>query len=289
MNMTKTVARWLGARHTWVVALAALGAAPAAWADVMPEGARLWMVHQANTCWDHVPGHTETTCAASAEFGPGGGIPMQTYTWGTNWTSSFAQAGADSVHSFLGGSDTGFLYVSMRDTYTVHGAAPGSFAVTARLSAEGVASSVWYVGKHWLYNPSVELEIGTFDTNASSDVHEQFRVQPFSEATTALWVGPITIGPHLSVPFEVSTSYTKAVQSGDVFELGFGINTSGVVGDVDMRNSGLISFDLPEGVWITSQNGAVFGLPVPEPSTPALLAAGLLALFLARRVSARDR
>lgn len=273
-----------------LLALAASGAAPA-WAEVMPAGADVWMVHRSNVCWDHVTQGGSSLCAASDQFGAAGGIPMQTYNYSTSSATSFAQAFPDSVHTYLAGTDAGFMYVSMRDTYTVHGAAPGSFTITARLAAEGVANSIWRVDNYWLYRPYATVEIGTF--NATTDpLLEQFRVTPFYDgtpgATTATWEYGITIGSAVTVPFDVSTSYTKTVQSGDIFELGYGVNTTLITGELDLRNTALVSFDLPDGVWLTSQNGAVFGTPVPEPSSALLLAFGLLPVYLAwqRRLQA---
>lgn len=275
-----------------LLALAA-GAAPAS-AAVMPAGASVWMVHDSNNCWDHVPGHPALPCATSDQFGASGGLPMQTYSYATSWTTSFAQAYPDSVHSYLAGWDAGFVYVSMRDTYTVHGAAAGSFAITARLAAEGVANSIWSSvdSKYHLYRPSATVEIGTFNPSTADPFMEQFRVTPFYDgtpaATTARWEYAITIGAYVSVPFEVSTAYTKTVQSGDIFELGYGVNTTLIQGELDLRNTALVSFDLPDGVWLTSQNGVVFGTPVPEPSAALLLAFGLLPVYLAwqRRLKA---
>lgn len=265
-----------------VGALAVLGIAQAR-ADAMPANARLWIVHDSNTCWDGVAGHS-STCATSDQFGAGGGIALHTYSKPSgSWSTSFAQASADRVHSFVGGQDPGSLYISMRDTYTVHGASAGSFDLTVHLAAEGLASSVWWVGKYWLYAPSVTVKIGSFDASTSGAVLEQFRVIPFAPANTATWGIPpiITIGPYVSHVIAVSTSYTKSVQVGDIFELGFGVNSEGQVGDIDLRNTGVVSFDLPAGVWITSENGAIFGTPVPEPATALMMAAGLLGTLLA--------
>lgn len=269
-----------------LLALSAAGAAPVG-AAVMPAGADVWMVHESNVCWDHVPGHLALPCATSDQFGALGGIPMHTYTYSTSSATSFAQAFPNSVHTYLAGTDAGFMYVSMHDTYTVHGAVPGSFAITAHLAAEGVANSIWWLGKYWLYRPYATVEIGTFSSSTADPFLEQFRITPFYDgtpsATTATWEYAITIGPAVSVPFSVSTSYTKTVQSGDVFELGYGVNTVLIVGELDLRNTALISFDLPDGVWLTSQNGAVFGSPVPEPSSALLLAFGLPGVYLAWR------
>lgn len=290
MNTTNTGRRnaTVACGRALIAALAAAGATQA-WAEAMPADARVWMAHRSNVCWDHITPGGSSLCAASDQFDPGG-IPLQTYSYSTSWATSFAQASPDSVHSYLAGWDAGHLWVSMRDTYTVHGAARGSFAVTAHLAADGVANSIYSDVSHsyWLYRPSATVEIGTF--NATTDpLLEQYRVTPFSDASTARWEYGIAIGAFVSVPIEVSTSYTKSVQVGDVFELGYGANLTLIDGVIDTRNTAVISFDLPEGVWLTSQNGAVFGSPVPEPSTPMLLVAGLLAIFLKRRSISRPR
>ena len=260
----------------------------------MPAGASVWMVHDSNSCWDHVPGSTAMPCATSDQFGASGGIPMQTYSYSTSWATSFAQAYPDSLHTYLKGWGAGFMYVSMHDTYTVHSAAAGAFEITAHLVSEGVANSIWSSvdSKYWLYGPLATVEIGTFSPSTANPFMEQFRITPFRagfpDETAATWDGGITIGGYVSKTFEVSTSYTKTVQSGDIFELGYGVNTYLHVGELDLRNTARVSFDLPEGVWLTSQNGVVFGTPVPEPSSALLLAFGMLGVLVAwqRRLKA---
>lgn len=264
-----------------------------AWAAEMPAGASVWMVHDSNVCWDHVPGHPAPPCATSDQFGAAGGIPMQTYNYlEGNWVTSFAQAYPDSVHTYLAGTDAGFVYVSMRDTYTVHGGATEPFAITARLAAEGVANSIYRLGNYWLYRPSATVEIGTFSPSTADPFMEQFRITPFRagfpDQTAATWEYGYTIGPYVSVPFEVSTAYTKTVQSGDIFELGYGVNTTLITGELDLSNTALVSFDLPDGVWLTSQNGAIFGSPVPVPAAAWLFGSGLLGLIGVARRKARS-
>lgn len=270
------------------VALAACCTAPAR-AESMPPGAMVWMVHESNVCWDHITPGGSSLCAASDEFGATGGIPMQTYHYATSWATSFAQAFPDSAHTYLAGYDAGFMFVSMRDVYTVHGAAGEPFAITARLSIGGVANSIWVAnaGKYFLVNPYATAEIGSFN-GTTGTLLEGDRVTPYSPATTATWSFGTAIGAAVSVPFEVATSYTRLVQAGDAFEIGYGANTVVGVGEIDARHTAVISFDLPTGVWLTSQNGAIFGTPVPEPSARLLAGAGLLFLVLVRRF-ARSR
>jgi hypothetical protein len=54
------------------------------------------------------------------------------------------------------------------------------------------------------------------------------------------------------------------------------------VGNFDLLDTATISFDLPQGVYLTSVLGGTFGV-VPEPSTALLLASGLAGLGVARR------
>jgi hypothetical protein len=77
------------------------------------------------------------------------------------------------------------------------------------------------------------------------------------------------------VPISVATIYTRTVSVGDVFDIAYGVNSGTSIGWIDLRNTATLSFDLPEGVYLTSALGATFG-NVPEPSPALLLASSAL-------------
>lgn len=264
--------------------LVAAGTAPA-WGAAMPAGSNVWMVFGSNTC-----GTTAGTglCDTNNQFGAAGGIPMQSHIPGNgSWATGFAQTYPDRTQSYLAGYDAGFIWTSWYDTYTVHGNAAGPFDITVNLGVDGVANSIWFVNKHWLYAGSVTAEIGTFDRSTASPYSEQFRINPFFEGTGAATTATFSTGAGnrgltSGMPVEVSTSYTKSVLVGDDFELGFGVTVALVVGELDLRHTGVVSFTLPDGVWLTSANGATFGNPTsnstPEPAGLLLLCSGLMGL-----------
>jgi hypothetical protein len=264
----------------------ALGAAGAAHAApiAMPAGSTVWMHFEASAC----PDADGDDCVGSNLPGvaPPNGIPLTTITntIGQHATG-YAEVLPDRVRTLVRGNFTAFLRASFEDTYTVHGAAAGTFPITVTLSANGVARTL-HTGTflpHRLVAANVGVEIGTFDASAVA-MSEQFRVTPFGPATQALWTHPTAaLDAPLEVPFGVSASHTLTVGVGDVFDLAYGINSAFSTGEIDLLGSGAtISFALPAGVWVTSSLGGAWGV-VPEPSTLALAALGLGALAAGAR------
>lgn len=231
----------------WLLAIAAGGTA---WAAEMPAGSRAWMVFSGNSC-----GAT-STCATSNTPGPNppNGIPTTTFidTDGTFQTGS-AEILPDRMRSVHGGYGGEFMYLFINDTYTVHGVATGPFEITVHLVVEGVARSVLMRTTHGLVSPTVEVEIGTFNST-TEPLHEQWRVTPFDSSTTALATLPSMFST--AAPFErnlaVQASYSRTVSVGDVFDLGFGVTSSVGWGEIDLLDGAVIRFDLPDGVFLTS-------------------------------------
>lgn len=258
--------------------LLAVAASGTVWAAAMPAGSRAWMVFTGNSC-----GSSEL-CTTSNTPGPNppNGIPTSTFIGGGGpFETGSAEILPDRMRSFNSGYGGSHMYVSMFDTYTVHGFAGGPFDITVHLAVNGVARALGLFGTYGLQSGAVALEIGTWDPT-TSDINERSRVTQFNDSTQAMYIVPSSFS---SAPFEqgvdVATSYSRTVSVGDVFDIGYNVSTDMAWGELDLLHTALISFNLPEGVWLTSQNGAVFGSPpaaVPAPSSALLLATCLLGL-----------
>jgi hypothetical protein len=242
----------------------------------MPAGSTVWMHFEASAC----PDADGDDCIGSNLPGiaPPNGIPLTTITNSSSqFATGYAEVLPDRVRTFVSGNFTSFLRASFQDTYTVHGAATGSFPITVTLSADGVARTVNIGGTflpHRLTVANVGVEIGTFNASAVA-MQEQFRVSPFSPATEAVWTHPtVAQSSPFEVPFGLAASHTLTAGVGDVFDLAYGINSAFGSGEIDMLGTAEIAFTLPDGVWITSSLGGSWGA-VPEPSTFALTALGL--------------
>lgn len=256
-----------------------------AWAVLvtMPAGSTVWMELRGNAC----DADGDADCMGSNQLSPNG-IPLTTIndSNGTHVTG-FAEAYPDQARSYLS-SDTGaFIYISMLDTYTVQGTAAAPFSITVHLDVTGTASSIMNGPFHQLVGANVGVEIGTWSTSTDPGFLEQFRVQPFdstlnsSQQTFTSYSSSVA---STTRAVDVSTSYTRTVSVGDVFDLAYGINSALSVGTVDLRNTAVISFDLPQGVYLTSAQGGTFGVAaVPVPAAAWLLGSGLLGLVAVAR------
>jgi hypothetical protein len=256
---------------------------------IMPGGSTVWMKMNSTACWNGVTAGADD-CAASNQKGPSNGIPLSTFSNGTITATTSAEVLPDQVRTFLSGRSA-FLYVSMLDTYTVHGALPDPFNITVSLNISGTMRSInlgtgTSIG-HQMVVANATAEIGTFSTDSTNDINEQFRVSPFLGASKTFIAPTAAAGAPFSVPFDVTATHTLAnILVGNTFSLAYGVNSAFAIGEVDMLHTGTISFDLPNGVYLTSALGGQFGATseVPVPAALPLFASGLgVIALLARR------
>jgi hypothetical protein len=259
-----------------VALLATVGSPAPSFGDpiFMPAGSNVWMKWESNAC----PFADGNDCAGSNQPGlnPPNGIPLTTIVNAGSFTTGFAEILPDRVRTFIAGNSATFMSASFNDTYTVQGTAVGPFDITVDLHVTGVgrqSTPGFVVG--------VVAEIGTFspvgDAGGGVALPEQFRVTPFPGSTTGNFFASNPVGDQI---IDTTASFTLTdVEVGDVFTLAYGVTSSVNRGELDLRNTGVPSFDLPDGVFLTSALGGRFGAQtVPEPPAVLLIGAGLTAL-----------
>ncbi len=250
----------------------------------MPAGSTVWMELTSNAC----DPDGDADCTGSNQLGanPAGGIAPITFIDGTTSVTGSAEAFPDLMRVYLLAATGSFMYVSMLDTYTVQGTASGTFEITVHFELSGMATSRPNGPFEQLIATSAGVEIGTFNPSTDPAVTEQFRVTPFTSANTALVNIASESHPGGSGTFQrpvgVGTSYTRTVSVGDIFDLAYGLTGTIAVGELDLRNTAAISFDLPQGVYLTSAQGGTFGI-VPVPAAAWLFASGIAVLGALRR------
>lgn len=156
----------------------------------------------------------------------------------------------------LGGS--GFMHASFEDTYTVGGIAPPiPFDITVTLHATGFGRSAGTGStsiSHQMNIVNGEAEIGVFQTFTDPALGEGLRVQPFDAQSSATFILPTQAASSpFELPIDITARHTvQNLNVGDTFVLAYGLNARYGTGQVDFLNGGVISFDLPEGVFLTS-------------------------------------
>jgi hypothetical protein len=179
------------------------------------------------------------------------------------------------------------MHASFQDTYTVGGTATGPFNITFSLRITGTARSVPSGPFQVISGAGLSAEIGTFfpdPTSGGDAVNEQFRINPFSPATETTLTIPTqsaAAAAPFEVPIDITATYTKTgVNVGDVFDIGYGVNSAFSRAEIDLLNTGSITFVLPDGVTLSSS----LAQSIPEPNAAlALLASCSLALTAHRR------
>jgi hypothetical protein len=219
----------------------------------MPAGSKVWMKFDAAVC----PDGDLDDCIASNQAGPNppNGIPLSTFGSGGSLgtATGFAEILPDRIRIYSRGEFSNFLHASFEDSYTVVGSAAGPFDIPVEFHVSGMAHSIPAGPFHQLIAFG-EAEIGVFNTSTDGAFNEGQRVQPFDAQSSASFAIPFesTSSP-FSRPIDVTARYTvQDVNVGDTFTLAFGMNWRSSKGEGDLLNSGIISFDLPEGVFLTS-------------------------------------
>jgi hypothetical protein len=206
-----------------------------------------------------------------------------------NFVNAAGDISGTAMHSIVTGNigveyDLGFV-----DTYTVHGGT-GPFAITVTLAADAMANSLQSGQFNTIAGANIAVTIGTF----SVDPNAVFQpiVTPFDPSTVghSAVISQGGVRPPFSVPISATTSYTRMVNPGDVFDIGYLLRSAFGVGSIDASHTATIDFDLPDGVFLTALSGAAFGdtpgvAGAPEPASWAMMIAGfgLAGAMLRRR------
>jgi hypothetical protein len=233
----------------------------------MPAGSKVWMKFEGGAC----PDADGDDCAGSNRAGPNppNGIPMSTFSGSTGLITGYAEILPDRIRTLnrgdavagVHGGGSGFMHASFEDTYTVGGTAAGPFDISVALHVTGFARSAGTGTSsisHQMVGVNGEAKIGTFQTFTDPALGEGLRVSEFSAATRANFsFATEAAGSPFEHPIDVTANHTVLnVNVGDTFVLAYGVNSRFSRGQVDFLDTGMISFDLPEGVFLTSSLAA---------------------------------
>lgn len=275
-------------RPSRIILLGSLLAASIGWqspwaaAIDMPAGSTVWMKFEGAAG----PASDGGDIAGSNHPGlaPPNGLNMVSATDAHGTATGYAEILPGSIRTFIYGTgSSAFMGASFQDTYTVGGTAAGPFDITVQFRVTGSMNTT--AQQITLAGANIQAKIGTFQTFTDGAFSEGLRVSPFDAGALADTgvVNDFSLQV-VSLPVDIMASYTKTgVNVNDVFDIAYSIRSALSRGQIDLRNTGTISFDLPEGVFLTS---ALAQSLVPEPDGFTLLAAGglsLAAVWLTRR------
>ncbi len=239
-------------------------------AIVVPDGTRVFLTvdGQTNTC------PSGGNCAVATGPTVPVIIPLTTFTDPRGPGFGYLTSSADvmtgkTAHGTINALSTDFQYLAINDTYTVHGLASGSFPITATLHITGSYGSIPNTTfGNLMGTEASQLEIGTFHPEATLT---QFLIDPFPPdalnpmtAQVSQIQNAMASSTPLTFPWDVQVSHTKMVSVNDIFDIAYGITmniSSSAQMDLNPSNINVISFTLPEGVYLTSALGATFGTP----------------------------
>lgn len=229
----------------------------------MPAGSKVWMKFEGSAC----PDADGDDCAGSNQAGPNppNGIPMSTFSGSTGLITGYAEILPDRIRTLnrgeavagVHGGGSGFMHASFEDMYTVGGTAAGPFDISVALHVTGFGRSAG-TGTcgicHQMVGVNGEAKIGTFQTFTDPALGEGLRVSEFSAATRANFsFATEASGSPFEHPIDITASHTvQNVNVGDTFVLAYGVNSRFSRGQVEFLDTAMISFALPEGVFLVS-------------------------------------
>jgi hypothetical protein len=214
-------------------------------------------------------------------------LPTTTYSNTVNTGTVSGSITASTMHSFVSSNRPGIeLDLALNDSYTVHGATSGTFPITVTFGALGTADAGGVTNTLDILLGSVSVKIGTLDINPAAATIPTVDALVSKNQDIS---GPASATGY-SIAVDDAVSLTENVSVGQTFDLAFELSSLIVIGDIDLSHTATISFDTPDGVYLTSALGGTFGdVPtpptgaVPEPAMMLPLGLGFAGLLFARR------
>ncbi len=214
-----------------------------------------------------------------------GYLPSPSPNYFIDPTSEYQNAYATAMNNgsvmrsvMLVDGDSGFLYNSMVDTYTVSGANIGE-TITVNINFHVAGSMTRGFDSLGRRNGNGQLtaEIGTWSGDDTWNFNEQFRVNAFSnDSQYYAFLSSSSSDETLLVDHLLT--YEMDVVVGSTFDVAYGLALTGRNLHADFGNTATVSIDAPEGITITSELNAV-----PVPAAGWLLLSGIGALAFLKR------
>jgi len=185
-----------------------------------------------------------------------------------------------SLENGSGGGAFHDLHAVVRDHYTILGSNPGEpVALSVTFHVDGALSKVAVgQGQGQGFGDVIATIGGDLPANPTGLLPQQSpHIQPFGTVGERVLDAAVDPGEPLPFSSDLSTPLV-GLNVGDTFTLAYRIslgNANPVT--LDLTNTGTVSFDLPAGITLQSQNG-FGGTVVPEPATGVLALAVLLCL-----------
>jgi hypothetical protein len=205
-----------------------------------------------------------------------------------NFVSGSGSTGPDAMHAFITASNFGEVDTAFTDTYTVHGGT-APFQITVTMNVDSIASTIPF-GPGNIAITSLTGMIGTFAIDPATTLIPT--VVPFDVASQKQVSHNFTGRVADSAPLDLSVSYSRIVNPGDVFDIAYELEAD-ALGVIDASHTATIGFTLPDGVFLTAASGATFGATpppftgVPEPASWALMIGGFGGIGAALRTRRR--